>query len=141
MRPLPLLLAPVVLCLTGCSTEMARSARLQDGKVCVEPRKLEGGIDLLRIAHAAGYLACREHVFSPTNDPRIDVSQIAQLVLLASAEQTLGNGLATGRQEEHAALAAVCDAAAREVLRPDNWLGAEEVIGACERKGASLNSL
>lgn len=130
-------LALVVVFFAGCAPNMVRSARLHDGKICVEPMGLESGTDLMLIAHAAGYLLCREHAFLPTVSQDAGISRLPRLVLLASAEPALGNASMADRQEVHTTLVVVCAAAAHEALRPERWPDAEEVIGACKRIGIS----
>lgn len=128
------LIAPAVAYLAGCAHETDRTAHMEGDQVCVEPMPLHSNVDLVRISHAAGYLVCREHAGLPAASRPADLLELAQLVMLASADQAVGEPPGDGMAGTSVAIALVCESAEAEMLRADRWRGIWEVVAACGRR-------
>lgn len=111
-----------------------RLAHLDAGQACVEPPDVTfEASDIARIAHAGGYLACRDRQADTAESAAAMRGGRRRLVVLAAAEGTVGPDRLATLFKDEPVLAISCDAAAREKARPQSWPGSVSVVAACAR--------
>lgn len=127
-------LLAVIASVAGCAPERGRLAHLDGGRACVEPPSLTfKARDIARIAHAGGYLACRDRQADLAENDAALHNGLRRLVVLAAAEGTVGPDRLATLLKDEPVLAISCDAAAREKVRPHSWPGSVSVVAACDR--------